>query len=236
VINWLMILVGGLLGSGHCLGMCGGFALSLGSHSPSLTKNLLRQIIYSLGRVFTYSFGGAAAGYAGWRLNSEMATVVNSQSLLSIIAGLLLVTQGLASAGVIRWRWSARRKPSCLGPGLFSGLLSASRAQNVFLAGIINGLLPCGLVYAFLALAVSSADPLLGWLIMALFGLGTIPMMVLIGCGGSLLRLTWRRHIVQIAAWCVVLTGLLAVGRGFGFIQGFSHSPFPSCPACHQDG
>jgi sulfite exporter TauE/SafE len=227
-----MIFVGGLLGSSHCIGMCGAFALALGSRHSRMAANVFRQVIYSLGRVFTYSMAGAAAGYAGWRLMAEMNTMVNIQAILSVTAGVLLTVQGLISAGVLPgFAWSSGSS-SCLGPKLFSGLLGAARLRSVFLGGVVNGLLPCGLVYAFLTLAASSGDMLQGWATMALFGLGTLPVMVLVGSGGTLLGLAGRRRLLHLAAWCVVLTGLLSVGRGIAFMQA-AGTVEAACPLCH---
>src|SRR6516225_1214777 len=125
--------------------MCGGFVLALGGTGRRLGANVLRQTAYGLGRVFTYSAAGVVAGYAGGRLAAEKQTLVNAQALLSIVAGLLLLTQGLSATGVL----GAVRGPAggaCLGPGLFGSLLRATRLRSVFLGGVVNGLLPCGLV------------------------------------------------------------------------------------------
>jgi sulfite exporter TauE/SafE len=64
-MQWLLIAAGGLLGSGHCIGMCGGFALMLRANRRGLAANVGRQCLLSLGRLFSYSFGGALSGYAG---------------------------------------------------------------------------------------------------------------------------------------------------------------------------
>lgn len=233
MIGWLMILGGGFLGSAHCVGMCGGFALALGAAGRSHATNLLRQLTYGLGRVFTYSFFGVTAGYAGNRLTTEWNSLVNIQAVLSIAAGLLLVIQGLEAAGAFRWRKPKSATVPCLGPTMFGALLRATRLRSVFLAGLVNGLLPCGLVYAFVALAASSGDLWRGGATMMLFGLGTLPVMTLVGAGGLLLQAALRRRFFALAAWCVVLTGMLSILRGLGFAQ----IPFlfdgPGCPLCH---
>jgi sulfite exporter TauE/SafE len=232
MIDALMLFVGGLLGSSHCVGMCGGFALALGAR-PGFTSNLWRQSVYGLGRVFTYSVFGAVAGYGGWRVGVPLRSLVNVQAVLCIAAGVLLIVQGLYAAGMFRQRLAAR--PGCLGPSLFAGLLGSTRAQSVFLAGMVNGLLPCGLVYAYLALAGTSGDLWRGAMTMACFGLGTMPVMTLIGCGGLALSLATRKRVLHLAAWCVVLTGVLTVGRGFGFLEGFGLLPGPACPHCRGE-
>jgi len=231
MIDWLLIFVGGLLGSAHCVGMCGGFVVSLGIGRPSLAANAARQVVYGLGRVFTYAVGGTAAGYSGWRLSATLPSVIQVQSVLSILAGVLLIVQGLFATGMIRWAWEKRDGP-CLAPTLFASVLAATRLRNVFLGGVLNGLLPCGLVYAYLALAASTEDVWYGAATMAAFGLGTVPLMVAVGCGASFLTCTFRRRVFLVAGWCVVLTGILAVARGVGFLPVFPIPGDSSCPMC----
>jgi sulfite exporter TauE/SafE len=232
MIGWLMILISGLLGSSHCVGMCGGFALALGSATTGLRSVLVRQVVYGLGRVFTYTVGGAAAGFLGWRLESQFCGLVNLQAGLSILAGSVLVIQGLHAAGWLpRWRMQ-RRAQGCLGPTLFGRLLQDTRAANLFLGGVVNGLLPCGLVYAFLALAASSGDLPRGALTMLLFGLGTVPVLALVGLGGSILSLATRRRLLHLAAWCVVLTGVITLARGIGFLSWLGTTAEVVCPFC----
>ena len=94
-------------------------------------------------------------------------------------------------------------------------------------------MLPCGLVYGFVALAASSGDMLLGATIMSVFGMGTAPVMMLAGCGGSLLTLATRKWLYRVAAWCVVLTGLVSIARGFGFVAIAGWPSATGCPLCH---
>jgi sulfite exporter TauE/SafE len=228
-----MVLVGGLLGSAHCVGMCGGFALALGSGGHGFVRTLGRQTVYGLGRVFTYAVGGAAAGYGGARLSNSLTTLVNVQGVLSILAGLLLIVQGLSAAGVLRLPQYTKSGP-CLGPGFFASLLRETRLRSVFLGGVINGLLPCGLVYAYLALAASSGGVGRGGLTMILFGLGTLPVLALVGSGGRVLSLTTRRHVLTIAAWCVVVTGVISIGRGVEAMRDVQQ-PEAACPLCQRE-
>jgi sulfite exporter TauE/SafE len=224
----LLIIAGGLLGSSHCVGMCGGFALAIGAGASTWRANLARQIVYSLGRVFTYCCAGGAVGYGGWRLARDLPPVVHVQAWLCLAAGALLVLQGLSAAGLFGRLAPVRRRPLCLAPGFFARFLAAPGGFNIFLAGMFNGMLPCGLVYAYLGLAASAGNMFAGLVDMALFGLGTLPIMLLTGCGASVLSLAGRRRLLSAAAWCVVLMGLLSIGRGCAFIA----SPAESCPAC----
>jgi sulfite exporter TauE/SafE len=247
MIELPLVFLGGLLGSAHCVGMCGGFALVIGSRARGAAGNVGRQAVYSLGRIFTYAVFGATVGYAGLRL-TELATLVNVQAVLAIVAGVLLIVQGLLSAGVLRARLiyalvggtggSAavapyRAAPAlCPAGGMLGTFLRSGALSHVFLAGMITGFLPCGLVYAYVALATSAGDMLGGAVTMAAFGAGTVPAMILTGSGASLVSLAGRRRMLRVAAWCVVLVGAISLARGFGFLElpGW-HSP-GGCPAC----
>lgn len=233
MIEWPLLVVGGLLGSAHCAGMCGGFAMTLGAHAPSWRANLGRQLVYGGGRLFTYVALGAVAGYGGRKLVLA-APVVNLQAWLAVAAGLLLVWQGLAATGLLRR--TRRIKGSslpCMGPSLLGTLLRTRGFVAPLAAGVLTGLLPCGLVYAFLALAVSSGTMGLGMATMLAFGLGTLPMMTALGLGTSLLGLAARQHVLKAAAWCIVITGALSIARGTAAFQPSSTGEtIPSCPFC----
>jgi sulfite exporter TauE/SafE len=110
-------------------------------------------------------------------------------------------------------------------------LLGARGLGEVFLAGLFTGLLPCGLLYGMLALAASTRDVVQGLVAMVAFGLGTVPAMAAAGLGGSLLGLAARRRLHSVAAWCLVLTGLISIARGVGHVS-FSQAPPSGCPFC----
>lgn len=223
-----LVLIAGVLGSSHCLGMCGPFALTIGAESKNATTNLRRQLVYSLGRIFTYATFGAFAGFAGRYLHEHTPALVNIAALLAVVAGLFLLYQGLLAARVIRRAVPASPHSLCSGEFLRT-FLRTPGLQNVFLAGLFTGLLPCGLVYGFVALAASSGNLLRGATMMAVFGVGTVPVMVLAGCGASVLSLTARKHLFRVAAWCVVVTGVVSIVRGFGFLELFGGTGCPMC-------
>jgi hypothetical protein len=249
MIELPLVFLGGLLGSAHCVGMCGGFALLIGAPARHWSANLSRQIVYSCGRIFTYCAFGAAVGYGGLRLTQRMGDLVNVQAAIAIVAGVLLVVQGLISTGTVRYarravrlalaprgavanQWPSGAGIGCLMGGLVGAFLRDRRWSHVFLAGVFTGLLPCGLVYAFVALAASTSDLMGGLVTMAAFGVGTMPLMVLTGSGSTLFSLAGRRRLLYIAAWCVLLTGLLSIARGVGFLQLSAGAPAAGCPLC----
>lgn len=234
MIELPLVFMGGLLGSGHCIGMCGAFALAIGWNANRPAVNLVRQSIYSAGRCFTYVFLGASAGLGGQQLQQSLSTVTLVQGGLSILAGVALLITGLVSAGLIppadRW---LKRASSCGAATHFRNLLQSRQPGNVFLAGLATGFLPCGLVYAFLALALSSGTIFAGAAIMAAFGLGTMPLMLGVGLGSSIVGLNGRKRLVRLAAICVIATGCLTIVRGAG---AFTAAPdeSPSCPFCAE--
>ncbi len=101
--------------------------------------------------------------------------------------------------------------------------------RDVYLLGVCTGFLPCGLVYAFLALAAASGTMWQGGLRMLVFGLGTAPLMLLAGWSGSLVQLSIRRRAIRIAACCVLATGLLSIARG---VQTLTVQDHAACPLC----
>lgn len=235
--DWPLICLGGILGSAHCMGMCGGFALSVGIGSRSPADNVVRQMLYSAGRLCTYGFGGATLGYVGLSLMRAAGPWTIAQGALSLSAGLFLAYLGLASLGLIprfvRWRRSAQR--GCQAASLFASYLRSPGWTPPFLAGVLTGFLPCGLVYAFLALAASGGSVWRGTAVMLLFGLGTVPAMVLTGAGASLLGIAFRRRLLRVAAVCVLATGLLSIARGAAAVQAARRGAAGAkCPFCQS--
>jgi len=255
-----LVLIGGLLGSSHCVGMCGGFAVALGSGTATWRENLLRQSVYGVGRIFTYTTLGAAAGFGGRKLVLS-TSLFNVQAVLAIAAGLLLVSHGfratslwetikqrlrrsravanfqpLVLASSIADRPPGFKLPICLQPGLLGSLLRRSGIGGPLLGGVMTGFLPCGLVYAMLALAVSSGNLADGAFTMICFGAGTLPLMIGLGLGASLVGLANRRRMFELAAWCIVVTGGLSLARGSYALtlpsQTLTEPATPTCPLC----
>ncbi len=235
MIELPLVFLGGLLGSAHCVGMCGGFALSIGVGAKSFRANLQRQLVYTLGRVLTYSFFGVAAGYAGFWLSRRAGTLVHVQAGLSILAGCVLLFQGLLALGFLPRGLLGSIKlggTPCLAGTFVGPFLTSPGWLNVLLAGVLTGFLPCGLVYGFLTLASSSASILQGLLTMCAFGAGTAPIMILTGAGGSLLSHSARRHLLRVSAVCVLLCGLVSLARGVAYVQFRATAEAASCPFC----
>jgi len=230
MIEYPLILLGGLLGSSHCVGMCGPFAITIGAGTSNWRTNLWRQSLYSLGRIFTYAFIGAMVAFLGMRIMH--GTIPFAQGSLSCLAGVLLVLQGLHATGLWARVWKPRKSGFCPTTMLMKGFLTAPNGINAFLAGLLTGFLPCGLVYAFLALAASTGHVLMGMGTMAVFGLGTVPLMLTTGIGGSILSLPNRQRLLNVAGYCVLLTGLLTCYRGGVALHGAWTTGTANCPHC----
>jgi sulfite exporter TauE/SafE len=234
-----LVFVSGVLGSAHCIGMCGAISATMNLGTTGIRSSLARQLLWSIGRVFTYAFLGMVAGFAALRFTksdfaSSQSSVITIQAAFAILAGALLVLQGMLAAG-----WLRRKRSSggpCLTATIFGRFLKGGSRLSVFIAGILTGFLPCGLVYSFLALAAASASIWKGPLLMAAFGLGTVPVMLLTGTGLSLASLTLRQKLMKAAAICVLVTGLLTMGRGITFAaNSAAESPAESCPFCQTN-
>ncbi len=237
----------GLLSSAHCIGMCGGFAALVGATPKSLFRVVARQCTYSAGRITTYAFLGVLAGYVGLRFYAVGSTMVDLQRIFSIVAGGLMLLVGAGMLGLLRLGLLARlglEKP--LAP-LLGCFLGGGSKRNLFLGGLANGFLPCGPVYAMLAVAVAYGELFGSGVIMVAFGAGTVPAMVLIGSGARLVSAPMRHRIYRVAACCVVATGVVTMVRGVRdpgedpccddvVVSAFENSPAASAPGRSGEG
>lgn len=230
-----LIFVSGVLGSAHCIGMCGGIAATMSLGTRSVRGALGRQLCWSLGRTLTYLFLGIAASAIGARFLRSQGNAVWIQALFAVVAGGLLVIQGLHAAGWLKWRVRRQTSVPCITGSVFRQFFQAGSSVSVFIAGLLTGFLPCGLVYSFLALAASSGHPGRGVLIMLSFGMGTIPVMLVTGAGLSFATINLRRQLLKVAGICVLVTGLMTTARGIAFAASTSaKSAAESCPFCRE--
>ncbi len=185
--------------------------------------------------MFTYAFLGLCAATAGARLVNVGSGTVWAQSGFAILAGLMLILQGLHAAGWLRWRVRRKSNSPCLTNTFFAQFLKGGSLSGAFVAGVLTGFLPCGLVYSFLALAASSASLPAGLAIMLAFGAGTVPVMLVTGTGFSMATVRIRQQLMRVAALCVLVTGLMTMGRGIAFASANSAESgavMEVCPFC----
>lgn len=227
------IVIGGLLGSAHCLGMCGPLAISLSAGAPRGSNIFYRQLFFSFGRVFTYCFCGALAGFGGAWIIAQDGRLVMSQAILAVIAGVLLIAMGLVTAGVLPSPMQRVLGGLPCGAGSWlKTFLAAPGISGPLLAGMFTGFIPCGLVYAFLVKAASTGTVGQGLLTMLAFGVGTVPMMTTVGYSGQFLSAIGRARLFRLAAWCIVVTGLISVARGAVHFQAHANDAQAPCPFC----
>lgn len=219
--TFLSALVVGLIGAGHCVGMCGGITgvLSIGTESLPAGQRLLRIFAYNAGRIGSYTVAGAIAGLAGGTLGDllppglahQVAMVVSAAFL--VLLALYMIGRGgvlirLEKVGGRLWR---HLKP------IGQRLIPARNPVQAFGLGLVWGWLPCGLVYTALAWALASGSAARGALLMLGFGLGTLPALISMGLASSWI-LAWRdRPAVRYGAG-LVLAGfaIITVWHGFG--------------------
>jgi uncharacterized protein len=238
---YLVAFVAGFAGSFHCIGMCGGFACGLGRDPSGRGATILRHLIYNSGRLTTYCFLGALAGALGQIVctrQGETLTVLGgsvdvAERILAIVAGLLMIMMALQFFGLLQafHRQTVGFGSSTLAMSLRTLMTARSRAAPLAF-GVFNGFLPCPLVYAFAAEAASTGQALQGFLTMASFGLGTFPAMLMMGGVGRILAPAWRRHGVWLAGSCILLLGIITLGRGIlPFDAHMSHGLLGGRPA-----
>jgi sulfite exporter TauE/SafE len=245
VIELPFVFLAGILGTAHCLGMCGPMVLGLSSDSARWSQAFIRQLLYSCGRIFTYTFLGLLAGFCGQWAAQHSAALINVPAAFAILAGLVFIYKGFQEAGLgsstrqflfKRFGWPAAeaapaRHASCGAGLLFGPFFRGKGHTGAFIAGVCTGFLPCGLLYGMLTLAASTHHVLLGGVTMLVFGLGTTPLLVLAGTTGQLLSLASRRWLFAAAAWCLMLTGVVSIVRGAAHLS-WGERPAAGCPLC----
>jgi uncharacterized protein len=207
---FIAALLSGLIGSLHCLGMCGPIVLMLPVGATFKGGFILSRLTYNFGRVITYAILGAICGLLG-----HLVILAGYQQVLSIAVGAIILL-----AFIIPRRFIRKISPSIIRnftdklSGLWKKLLNSPKAISLFVIGLLNGLLPCGLVYVALAAASTTGDAINGLLYMTLFGLGTIPLMLIFSLFSGLLpnriRL-WAPKLIPIAA---IALAILLILRG----------------------
>jgi hypothetical protein len=207
----------GFLGSFHCVGMCGPIALAVGGNGGK--KFLSNKILYNLGRSLTYATLGLIVGGLGFSLS-----LAGIQQGLSVAMGLLIVLLSLSYKKADQFLTIPvlSEAVSWIKSHLSQYLKSGSKFA-FFSTGLVNGLLPCGMVYMALVVAMGMQSPLLGASYMLFFGLGTIPMLLALMISGSFLPIIRRQQFQKAIPYLGLLIGLLMVFRGLGLgIPGLS--------------
>lgn len=202
LISALML---GMLGGGHCLGMCGGLmaALTFAIPAEHHQQRFFYLLAYNLGRILSYTLAGLLIGLAGWALSTgPLAT------LMRVLAGLLLIAMGLYLAG---W-WSGLTRIEALGRHLWRFIqpltkrfMPVTSAPKAVVLGALWGWLPCGLVYSTLLWAASQGNALHSAALMLAFGLGTLPVLIATGLAAERITALLRRQGIRLTGGILVI-------------------------------
>lgn len=212
-MEWLWAGFGiGFLGSLHCAGMCGPIALAIPFNASNKGLHLLGNISYQFGRIVTYSIIGLLFGLIG-----RGFSLAGIQQPLSIAIGAIMIAVILLPR-----LFNTHKTPGFLAQAiqklkLYLGQFIVKKGlPALFVTGLLNGLLPCGLVYMALLGAIGIGSPLNSAMFMAFFGLGTFPMMFAVALSGNFISIRWRNLFNRAIPYFVVLLGIVFILRGLG--------------------
>ena len=222
-INLISIITIAFLASlGHCIGMCGGIVVAYTSTKVdskwSKATQTYAHVLYSLGRVTTYGILGAVFGLLG-----SVATFNNvANGILLLIAGIIMVLTGLSLSGKIKFLTVIEHSISKSDwyQKNFKQLLSNQSLFSFYLLGMLNGLLPCGIVYFFAVTAASTGSAVWGAIVMIIFGLSTMPVLFSLGFFVGIFKQSGLRNIMmKLSAVAVLTFGIYTVYKGFEYMQ-----------------
>lgn len=203
----------GLISSFHCIGMCGPIAMMLPVERNNQAKKVTQIITYHIGRLSAYATIGFVFGLLG-----KGFFLAGIQQNLSIFIGIAMILVVLIPEKVFA-KYNFSKPVFKLISKIKTALGSQFRNKSyksLFTIGLLNGFLPCGMVYVALFGAIAMQSESLGVLYMILFGLGTVPMMSSIVYINSFLTVPIRNKIQKVIPYVAVLIGCLFILRGLG--------------------
>ena len=226
---WTAFLLG-FVGSAHCAGMCGPLALALPGGGGTRSTFFAGRLLYNFGRIITYALMGAAFGLLGHGF-----ALAGLQRWVSLVVGAVILV-GLAVSPRFASAMLVTRTVGWLKSAL--GTLLRHRAlPSLFGIGLLNGLLPCGLVYVACAGAIATGNVLSGVQYMVAFGLGTLPMMLAIALAGQKLQLVLRFKLQRLIPVSLAIVGALLFIRGLALDIPYLSPRLPAQPGasvtCH---
>jgi len=219
---WGLAFVAGLLGSAHCVGMCGAFVIGVGRCVPA-PSSLRAQLAYAAGRVLVYGFLGAVMGLVG-SFVVVAARMERAQGWVFLVLGAAVV--GL---GVWRLAWGDFPAPTGgVGLRILQRLRSAVPAEGTsgfLVLGGLNAFIPCGLLYTMELQAAATGSPILGMGRMLAFGLGTVPALATLGHLGTRLAPARRIWLDRVASAALVILGVQILLRAAAHLGWIAHGP-----------
>ena len=201
----------GLLGSMHCLGMCGPLALAVPHSDNGKLHAVIDDLLYNGGRIFTYIILGMIVGAFGSSIK-----LAGYQEVLSLTIGILILLTVLLPGKIRKsiLENSFFEKISIKFRFFFNKAMQSNTKLSLLVLGLLNGLLPCGLVYVALATASVFAQPLRSGTYMLFFGLGTLPVMFTIFMVRKLIKLNFRQKLLKLVPFGVAVIACLLILRG----------------------
>lgn len=225
-MEWIIAaLTMGFLGSFHCIGMCGPIALALPIGHFSHSGKVFAILLYNMGRIITYAGFGILFGLIG-----QGFALAGFQQIMSVIIGSVLLLVVLVpyswsqKTGIAKWNGLINKVKIKLGL-----LFKQQTFSSLFFIGLLNGLLPCGLVYMAVAGSIAIADAFKGSMFMVLFGLGTVPAMFMVTMVRDLISVKIRNKIQKVVPVFVGIMAMLLILRGLNL-----GIPYIS-PKIHED-
>ncbi len=201
----------GLVGSLHCLGMCGPIAVAIPLHRNNWLMKVTGGLLYNTGRIITYGILGALFGLLGRGIH-----LAGLQQWASIGLGIIMILSVLFPV-VFREKIKLDKVFSGYSGrliGRFRVLFSRRTLGNLLFIGLLNGLLPCGLVYMAIAGAINTNQVLTGIAFMVAFGIGTTPALLVLSLAGNVVTSSFRRRAARVIPVFIVILGILFILRG----------------------
>ncbi len=207
---WTAFVIG-IAGSFHCVGMCGPIALALPGNFSTRINMVTSRALYNFGRIATYALLGAVFGLFG-----KAIALAGFQQAISIILGILLLIAAFFSVNLESnfLRLPVLMKFNNLIKQNLGKLLNTNGQSSLFLIGLLNGFLPCGFVYLGLVGSVATGSVANGAIYMALFGLGTFPLMFITSTLGSIVNVKTRNLFKKLTPAFFILFACLFIVRG----------------------
>lgn len=215
-MEYLLLFTSGLLSSMHCLGMCGCFvtAYSVNLKGNAFEKSI-SHLLYSFGRITTYTFLGAIMGYIGSNLYF-LSSIAGIQNYITIFGGIMMIWLGLSMTGLLpKIKFLDKFGSIFLKHSQkYFGILM--KKQGIFFTyplGVLLGFLPCCLLYTVELQAMMTGSALKGALSMFFFGLGTIPALFSLGVTVNIIDAKTRTKLMNFGSYILVFLGLSSIYR-----------------------
>jgi sulfite exporter TauE/SafE len=204
---FISALLLGLASSLHCIGMCGPLIMSVPVQHLPQHKKIWGILLYQFGRISTYMIMGVLAGVIGWRIG-----IAGWQQVFSVLMGMAILFFLLSQVffkKIKGWTWFNQKITK-----LISWSMRRHSFSGMYMMGVANGLLPCGMVYIAISGAMASGSILNAMVFMFVFGLGTLPALFSLAFWGT--RLSWqnRQNMRKLVPYIVGLTAILLIIRG----------------------